>query len=348
MSMRLAIGTAKGAFFLRTDDRLTWTLDGPAFPGWKVTAFVRTPDGDPLLATASNWFGAALHRSADWSSWTQIVDGPSWPADRERPLTQIWTLTTAGRRIYAGVDEAGLFTSDDDGLTWQSNAALNEHASRPTWEPGLGGLCAHRIIIDPTDPMRVWVGISAVGVFRTDDGGSSWIAKNTGVERAAPAGESEDSGWCVHGLSIDPSRPDHLWRQEHKGVFRSQDAGDSWERIENGLPASFGFPIVRDHSQNRLYVVPLTSDEFRLPVEGRLRVYRSDDDGNSWTESGTGLPDDTYATVLRGAMDTDHRGGVYFGTTGGAVYATVDGGDTWRRLPGTFPRIASVQVFTDG
>jgi photosystem II stability/assembly factor-like uncharacterized protein len=347
MTTRLAIGTAKGAFFLTSEDRRDWTLEEPAFPGWKVTAFARTPGGDYLLATASNWFGAALHRSTDATSWTQIVDGPAWPASRERPLTQIWTLTTAGRQIYAGVDEAGLFSSNDDGHTWQPIDALNEHPSRRHWEPGLGGLCAHRVIVDPTNASRVWVGISAVGVFRTDDGGSSWQAKNGGVEPASPDGESEEAGWCVHSLVIDPDRPDHLWRQEHRGVFRSRDGGDSWERIETGLPASFGFPIVRDHSIGRLFIVPLTSDEFRLPVDGILRVYRSDDDGDTWAASGTGLPEATFTTVLRGAMDADQAGGVYFGTTGGAVYATVDGGDGWTRLPGTFPRITSVRVFAD-
>ncbi len=347
MTVTLAIGTSKGAFFLRSDDRHNWTLAEPAFPGWKVTAFNRTPSGEYLLATASNWFGAALHRSTDLNEWEQVVTGPGWPEGSVRPLTQIWTLASIGQRTYAGVDEAGLFVSDDDGETWHSVEALNEHATRSSWEPGLGGLCAHHVVADPGNPKRMWVGISAVGVFRTDDGGRSWQPRNSGV--TGPIDESAGTGWCVHGLTLDPEHPERLWRQEHTGVYRSADAGDSWERIETGLPASFGFPMVRDHRSGRLFIAPLRSDEFRLPVGGRLRIFRSDNQGDTWMESGAGLPDQTYTTVLRGAMVADqlNPGGVYFGTTGGAVYGSADNGHAWDRLPGTFPRIMSLQVFAD-
>jgi photosystem II stability/assembly factor-like uncharacterized protein len=346
----VAVGTEKGAFFLQSrDDRRTWSLAEPAFRGWRVTAFEQSPGGDYLLTTGSNWFGAAVHRSPDLTTWEQIVDGPAWPESTERKLTQIWTMTTHGDTVFAGVDEAGLFRSDDDATTWQPVNGLNEHTSRPGWGPGLGGLCAHHVLVDPLDPARMWVGISAVGVFRTDDGGRTWHPKNNSVEQAAANEDWDDVGWCVHGITLDPAGPDLLWRQEHTGVFRSADGGETWERIEDGLPASFGFPIVRDHRSGSVFVVPLESDEFRLPVDGKLRVYQSRNGGASWEVAGSGLPDDTFSGVLRGAMTADQLdpAGVYVGTTGGAVYATRDLGDTWQRLPGTFPRISSVRVFVD-
>jgi len=346
MGMTVAVGTEKGAYLARSDEaRSEWELEGPLFKGWKVTAFEEAGDGTYLLATGSNWFGAALHRSADLQEWTQIADGPAWPAGGERKLTQIWTLTRAGDHLYAGVDEAGLFHSTDHGQSWQPVDGLNEHHTRSAWEPGLGGLTAHRVIVDRENPDRIWVAISAVGVFRSDDGGATWNPKNQGMPAAVDAQEFDNIGHCVHGLVQDPADPDRLYRQEHLGVFRTDDGGDNWERIEDGLPAGFGFPIVLDRESGRLFVVPLESDENRLPVDGNFRVYRSDNGGDSWSISGTGFPAPaTFTAVLRGAMDTDQRGGIYLGTTAGKIMTTADAGETWSTPPWTLPRILSVRV----
>jgi photosystem II stability/assembly factor-like uncharacterized protein len=346
MGVVLGIGTVKGAWVARSNDRRTWEIEGPHHKGWEVTAFGRAPGGDYLLATGSSWYGAAIHRSADLAEWTQVVDGPAYPSAEGRRLERIWSLTTAGDRIHAGVAEAGLFSSDDDGWKWQPVPALNDHESRANWEPGLGGLALHRILVDPADHDRMWVAISAVGVFATEDGGESWELRNQGVTLASPS-EEHDIGYCVHCIVADPGDTDRIWRQDHRGVYRSFDGGRSWERIENGIPgAGFGFPIVRDPGTGHLFVVPLESDEYRLPPDGHLRVYRSTDEGDSWLPSGPLDDESRYSSVLRGAMDVDglEPGGVYFGTTGGEVWVSNDVGDTWSRLPARFPRIAAVSV----
>jgi len=348
MGVTLAVGTEKGAYLLRSDDeRKEWEFEGPHLKGWKVTAFGRAGDGTYLLATGSNWFGAALHRSTDLKEWAQILEGPAWPEGGDRKLTQIWTLTRAGDTLFAGVDEAGLFRSNDHGETWQPVEALNEHSTRPSWQPGLGGLAAHRVVVDQNDPDRIWVAISAVGVFRSDDAGATWNTKNAGVTRSVDDGQNDDIGYCVHGLVQDPDDANRLYRQEHQGVFRTDDGGDAWERIEQGLPSRFGFPIGLDEETGSLFVIPLESDENRLPVDGTFRVYRSDDRGNSWQVAGTGYPEAaTFTAVLRGAMDTDGRRGVYLGTTAGKVIVTADAGETWITLPWTLPRILSVRVLS--
>jgi photosystem II stability/assembly factor-like uncharacterized protein len=333
----IGIGTEKGGFVLNRSNG-TWTVTRPHFPGWKVTTWSTTPQGNYLAAVASNWFGSTLHRSGDLENWEQVPNGPAYP-DGGPKFNQIWTIHQHGTALLAGVDEAGLFRSHDDGLTWEPVTALNDHPSRPGWFPGLGGLCAHHIL---SDDDRIWVGISAVGVFRSDDGGDTFERHDQGVK---PTGDDPEPLFCVHGLCADPSDPNRIWRQDHTGVYRSADGADSWERIENGLPAAFGFAIRRDDASGRLFVVPLESDTNRLPVDGSFAAYRSDDDGDSWQVAGTGWDDSaTYTTVLRGAMDTDGSGGVFFGTTGGDVWATDDSGDHWERIPHGFPRILSVKA----
>ena len=315
------------------------------FPGWKVPAFGRTPDGTYLAGLGSNWFGAAVHRSDDLEKWDQVEQGPSYPAELGRKLTQIWTFHTSGEKIFAGVDQAGLFVSDDQGLSWEPVPGLNEHESRPTWEPGFGGLCAHHIL---TDGDRIWVGISAVGVFRSDNGGKTFGRFDDGV---TPVGTPDEEGngansWCVHGLVADPENPDSIWRQDHQGVYRTTDGGGSWTRIEAGLPASFGFPIRRHHASGTLFVIPLLADENRLPAGGHLAAYRSTNDGASWSVAGTGWPEaEQFTGVLRNAMDVDEDGTVAFGTTGGQVYVSDDVGDSWQQLPFSFPRILTLAAF---
>ena len=345
----VGVGTEKGAFLLHSGDRRSWELTGPIHKGWRVTTFGSAPGGDHLLAIGSNWFGAAIHRSADLAEWHQIVDGPSWPDGGDRRLNNVWTIVAVGQRLFAGVDEAGLFVSEDDGAGWQPVNGLNEHATRQHWQPGLGGLAAHRILVDPQDRARMWVGISAVGVFHTADGGETWEPRNEGVEAASPVEGHPEIGHCVHSLVADPADADTIWRQDHRGVYRTTNGGDRWDRIEQGLPAGFGFPIVRDPATGALFVVPQESDEHRMPVDGRFRVYRSADGGDTWQVSGSGHPEaPTYAGVLRDAMDIDGLvpGGVYVGTTAGSVHVTADGGDTWSMLPFVLPRILSVKVLT--
>lgn len=340
---RVAVGTEKGAYLLREAGD-GWSVDGPMFPGWKVTAFGSAPDGTHLAAVGSNWFGVGIHRSKDLVDWEQIADPPSWPAESERNMEQIWTFHTSGDRIWAGVAQAGLFTSDDGGVAWAPVTGLNEHRTRGDWQPGFGGLCAHRVKVDGQSQ---WIAISAVGVFRSDDGGTTWEPKNDGVD---PAGVPEDAerpevGYCVHCIAHDPADARRIWRQDHTGVYRSSDGGDNWERIEGGLPANFGFVMWRDDSSGRLFTLPLEADVNRLPVEGRLQVYRSDDDGDSWTVAGTGWREAPQFTgVLRGAFDGDGEGTFCFGTTGGKLWLTRDNGDSWQELDPAFPRIGALAI----
>lgn len=344
MTVALAIGTLKGGWIARTDDRVDWQLDGPFLKGWQVSTFGLAGDGTFLGATGSTWFGAALHRSADLEEWDQIVSGPAYSSDAGRKLEQIWTLAPNGQRIYAGVAEAGLFVSDDHAATWQPVAGLNEHETRDAWQPGLGGLAAHRVLVDPERPERMWIGISAVGVFATDDAGVTWELRNDGVVPAAPSNDF-DIGYCVHCLVADPEQPDTIWRQDHRGVYRTTNGAKSWERIEVGIPGGgFGFPIDRDSASGSLFIVPLESDQYRMPVGGEFAVYRSADGGDTWSASGA-WPG-SFTGVLRDAMSTDGDGGVYVGTTGGRIVYTDDAGDSWTELPWTLPRIVSTHVFT--
>ena len=361
MGTLLIAGTEKGAFLLRGDPRsgAPWTVEGPLFKGWKVTASARTRGGPWVLATASRGWGAALQRSTDLDGWTQVEHGPAWPAESGRRLDQIWTVLPGDgeRPWWAGVSEAGLFKSEDDGATWRGVEGLNEHPTRSAWVPGAGGLCAHALLVDPADPRRMWVGISAVGVFRSEDSGATWRALNRGVECVLPdegRAEPPEVGYCVHALAADPRDANRIWRREHRGMYRSDDGGDSWLRLEAGLPSTFGFPLVQDPGTGALYCVPLESDEYRMPAEGRLAVYRSVDGGEQWTEHTRGLPEEPfYGLVLRHAMTVDASGagggpaGVYFGTSAGTVHGSVDGGDSWWRLPGVFPRILTLAAYAD-
>jgi hypothetical protein len=340
---RIVVGTEKGGYLL-TRSNGSWTVDGPMFPGWKVTAFGRAPDGAAMAAVGSNWFGVGIHVSEDWANWKQTESPPSWPEGTGRKMEQIWALHTDGERLWAGVAQAGLFTSDDGGGSWDPVEGLNEHPTRDDWHPGFGGLCAHRIL---TAGEQIWVGISAVGVFRSDDGGATWAAKNLGVPPVdtAEGATPPEVGYCVHGLAQDPGDPRRLWRQDHRGVFRSTDGGDHWERIENGLPAGFGFVMWRHPGSGRLLTVPLTSDENRVPVDGVLRAYASDDDGDSWQVAGGGWQEAPQFTgTLRGAFDGDDEGMFCFGTSGGKLWLTLDNGVSWQELEPAFPRIAAVRI----
>jgi hypothetical protein len=351
MGLLALIGTDKGAFVLRASDaRERWTIAGPLFKGWKVTASARDARGRFFAATASDVYGPALHASEDALDWSQIEQGPQWGKESEREMRQIWTLVPHGARLYAGVDDAGLFASDDGGASWHGFDALNEHPSRASWYPGAGGLCLHAVLVDPRDARRLWAGISSVGVFRSDDGGATWALKNDGIPAMLEDEHFKDIGRCVHGLVADPDDADAIWRREHNGMFRTRDGGDSWERVESGLGSWFGFPLALDRRTKDLYDIPLESDEYRLMPGGAMAVYKSADGGDSWHPLRAGLPQShAYAGVLRAALALDHRDpcGIVFGTTAGAVFTSRDAGESFARLDCTLPRILSVELYDD-
>jgi len=329
MRVAILIGTMKGAFLLQplAGDRTSWQLTGPLFKGWQVTAANRATDGRFVIATSSFVYGAGLHLSSNLESWQPVENGPRYAPEENRMLKQIWTLANTPQGMIAGVSEAGLFRAWDPSGPWEPLSGFNDHPTRSAWQPGLGGLCAHVILTNPHNPHQLWCGVSAVGVFRSDDGGLSWEPKNNGIPVAIADKTFPDIGFCVHGLAANPHDPLTLYRQDHLGMFRSRDGGDSWHRNEEGLPSGFGFPIKTDPQTGAVFCYPLESDEHRLPAEGNMDVYRSTNGGDSWHASSGGLPrGNSYAGVLRGAMDVDGMDpcGVYFGTTAGTVHVSVE------------------------
>ncbi len=347
MSVTLLVGTMKGAFILRSDDRIRWDIEGPHFQGWKVTTATRSADGRYFAGTASDWFGPAIQVSDDLKEWTQVVDGPAFDPEEEIKMNQIWFIDARAEPYYAGVDEAGLFRSDDQGASWYGVPGLNGHPTRSGWHPGAGGLCAHAFLRDDANPDRLWCGISAVGVFVSTDADASWRPINRGISQIIPDEEHKEIGFCVHALAQDPANPNRIWQQNHRGMYMTTDSGEEWAEIQTGLPSTFGFPLEVDPHSGALFSFPLHSDEYRLPVDGACSVYRSQDSGASWHALTNGLPaSDFYGGVLRGAMALDKLPtcGVYFGTTSGTVHSSKDLGESWHTLPVTFPRILTVQV----
>jgi photosystem II stability/assembly factor-like uncharacterized protein len=353
------VGTRKGAFFLWSDAaRREWRIEGPILKGWEVQDLtLDTRRGRPELFAAVGHFvyGATVQHSLDFGrSWTQIEYGPEYPDGAGSQLKRIWCIEpghpSEPEVLWAGVDEAGLFVSEDGGESWREVPALRQHSTREGWMPGLGGLCCHTVCIDPGDPRRMWLGISAVGVFRTTDRGESWQVANEGLPIVSPAKDFRDIGSCIHRIVVSPDEPGVLYQQNHRGVFRSRDGADSWQRIEAGLPATFGFPIVLDPRRSRtLYVLPQESDEYRFFPDGQLAVYRSQDGGDSWHALTHGFPaGPAYTGVLRNAMAVDGREacGIYFGTTGGQLFYSRDGGEAWHTMPCLLPRITSVTAVT--
>jgi len=279
----------------------------------------------------------------------QWYDGTPHPWEFKR----VWHLEPSlddPDTVYAGVEDAALFKSTDAGQTWKELAGLREHDTGKHWQPGAGGMCLHTIIIDPRNPKRMFVAISAAGAFRTEDAGATWLPVNRGLRSAQIPDQDAEVGHCVHRIAMHRSNPDVLFMQKHWDVMRSDNGGDSWQEVSGNLPTDFGFPIdVHAHEPNTIFVVPIKSDSEHYPLEGKLRVYRSRTGGNEWEALTNGLPQENcYVNVLRDAMSVDSLDscGVYFGTTGGQVYASPDAGDTWEPIVRDLPAVLSVEVQT--
>jgi photosystem II stability/assembly factor-like uncharacterized protein len=364
--VRVLVGTQKGAFVITSDGRRgDWQVTGPHFGGWEVYHVVGAPS-DPMRVYASQstgWFGQVMQRSDDGGrSWQPIGNGfayhgtpgtHQWYDGTPHPweFARVWHLEpspTDPDTVFAGAEDAALFKSTDGGATWAELAGLRTHSTAPSWQPGAGGMCVHTVLVDPTDPERLHVAISAAGVFRSDDGGETWQATNRGLRSEGVPDPDAEVGHCVHRIARHPTRPDVLFMQKHWDVMRSDDRGGSWHEISGDLPSDFGFPIaVHAHEPDTVYVVPITSDSEHYPPEGKLRVYRSRAGGDEWEPLTRGLPQaHCYVNVLRDAMavDTLDPCGVYFGTTGGQVYASPDGGDSWDAIVRDLPRVLSVEV----
>lgn len=366
--VRVLVGTRKGAFVLTSDgQRALWQVSGPHFGGWEIYHMKGSPaDPNRIYASqSSGWFGQVVQRSDDGGvTWAPVGNAfvyegtpgtHQWYDGTQHPweFKRVWHFEpslTDPDTVYAGVEDAALFRSTDGGATWHELAGLRGHESGPRWQPGAGGMGLHTVLLDPSNPGRIFIAISAAGVFRTDDAGATWQPINRGLRSQFLPDPTAEVGHCVHRIAKHPSRPDVLFMQKHWDVMRSDDAGASWHEVGGNLPTDFGFPIdVHAHEPETVYVVPMKSDSEHYPPEGKLRVYRSRSGGNEWEPLTDGLPQrDCYVNVLRSAMAVDALDpcGIYFGTTGGQVYASASAGDRWAPIVRDLPAVLSVEVQT--
>ena len=387
--VRVLVGTRKGAFLLTADGkREKWEVSGPHFAGWEMYHMKGSPvDPNRLYASqTSGWFGQVIQRSSDGGKSWETPGGEAMPTPGSmpagasnkfvydvspatgKPLTthqwydgtqhpwefkRVWHLEpslTDADTVYAGVEDAALFKSTDGAKSWQELSGLRGHGTGPKWQPGAGGMCLHSILLDPSNPQRIFIAISAAGAFRTDDGGKTWKPINQGLKSQYIPDPTAEIGHCVHHIAMHPSRPGVLFMQKHWDVMRSDNAGDMWQEVSGNLPTDFGFVIdVHAHEPETIYVVPIKSDGEHFPMDGKLRVYRSRTGGNEWEPLTKGLPQsDCYVNVLRDAMAVDSLDscGVYFGTTGGQVYCSSDAGDHWAPIVHDLPAVLSVEVQT--
>ena len=387
--VRVLVGTRKGAFILTSDGkREKWDVSGPHFAGWEIYHMKGSPaDPDRIYASqSSGWFGQIIQRSSDGGKTWHTPGGEKMPdaydppagtsnkfvydtsPETGKPLTthqwydgtqhpwefkRVWHLEpslTDPDLVYAGAEDAALFRTKDGGKSWHELSGLRGHVSGPKWQPGAGGMCLHTILVDPKNPKRIYIAISAAGAFRTDDGGETWKPINRGLNSEYIPDPDAEVGHCVHRLAFHPSRPEVLFMQKHWDVMRSDNAGDMWTEVSGNLPSDFGFVVdVHAHEPETVYVIPIKSDAEHYPPEGKLRVYRSRTGGNEWEALTKGLPQSNcYVNVLRDAMaiDTLDSCGVYFGTTGGQVYCSADSGDSWNAIVRDLPAVLSVEVQT--
>ena len=384
--VRILAGTRKGAFILESDGkRDKWDVSGPHFAGWEMYHIKGSPaDPNRIYASqSSGWFGQLVQRSNDGGKTWEPVDNKvvydgtpgthQWYDGTPHPweFKRVWHFEpshTDPDTVYAGVEDAAIFRTTDGGKSWQELPGLRNHSTGNKWQPGAGGLCLHTILLDPKNPKRIFIAISAAGAFRTDDGGQTWKPINKGLRSNYIPDPEAEIGHCVHHIALNGSRPDVLFMQKHWDVMRSDNAGDLWQNVNGNLPTDhvvypqkdgttkeadmkgFGFVIdVHTHEPETVYVVPIKSDSQHFPHNGALRVFRSRTGGNEWEPLTKGLPQkNCYVNVLRDAMAVDSldKCGIYFGTTGGQVYASADAGDSWNALVHDLPPVLSVEVQT--
>ena len=348
------VGTKKGAFILEAGaDRRDWSLSGPFCETWPLNHMLADPASGTIWAGGGNeWFGPAVWKSTDLGrNWTHSSAGLAY-GEGETPIKTVWSLGLGpDGALYAGVEPAGLFRSDDKGETWRQVEGLRNHPTRPQWQPGGAGLILHSIVTHPDDPRRLWVGMSAVGVFHSADGGATWEPRNQGTRCDYNPEDQRypEFGQCVHNVVLAPGGGERLYQQNHCGMYRSDDGGKRWESIEAGLPSTFGFPAAaHPRDPETLFLLPLNGDiAGRFMPDARAAVWRSRDAGRSWRDLREGLPQqDAYFGVLRQAMATDRLepAGVYFGTSGGQLFVSPDEGESWRSPARHLPAILSVET----
>jgi photosystem II stability/assembly factor-like uncharacterized protein len=383
--VRVLVGTKKGAFILTSDGkRKSWKVSGPHFTGWEIYHLKGSmADPDRIYASqSSGWFGQVIQRSDDggktWNtpgSSPEELKGPEgmprgesnkfvyegevgkhlWYDGTQHPweFKRIWHLEpslTDPDTAYAGAEDASIFKTTDGGKTWKELSGLRK-AKGNLWQPGAGGMAVHTILLDPKNPKRIYVAISAGGAFRTDDSGKTWKPINRGLKSQFELPDPDaEVGHCVHRIALHPSRPDVLFMQKHWDVMRTDNSGDQWREVSGNLPTDFGFPIdVHAHEPETIFVVPIKSDSEHFPLDGKLRVYRSKSGGDEWEPLTKGLPQkNCYVNVLRDSMSIDQLEpcGIYFGTTGGQVYCSANGGDAWSAIVRDLPPVYSVEVQT--
>lgn len=364
MVVRVLVGTRKGGYVVESNSaRTRWTVRGPFEPGKDVFHVVGDPrhPGHLYAAVNSGWFGPKLVRSRNWGrQWQEIPPPmmatvkarppPSFEGPRNDPITNLWHIepgpSDEPKSLYVGVDPAALYRSDDFGSTWNAVTGLNEHETRPKWNPGAGGMCLHTILIDPTRPKRMYVGISAAGSFRSDDGGAHWTARNHGVRVTFQPDHYPEVGQCVHKFALDPAHPETIYRQDHDGIYVSHDAMDSWKRIGRPLPYDFGFVVTAPRATpGTAYFMPL-EPRSRTTLAGGFQVYRWTERDRSWTRLvRPGSFPGQFGVHREGmASDSLDPAGLYVGTTTGQLFASSDAGRRWRIVPFQFPSIHSVAV----
>jgi photosystem II stability/assembly factor-like uncharacterized protein len=354
MKTTILAGTKKGLFLFTSTDRRRWDLQGPFQNGREINHAIYDGRSGRIYATSNDsWFGCEVVWSSDnGKSWNTAKQNPAFPEKTGLKLERIWHIEpgrpSEPQVLYAGVAPAALFRSGDGGQTWNEIEALTRHPSRAKWHPGAGGLCLHSIVVDPTEPERMFVGISAVGVFRTEDSGATWAVANQGTRAEFLPEKYPEYGQCVHKLLLADGKRSLLFQQNHCGVYRSADAGQTWQEITAGLPSDFGFPLgIHPREPETVFVIPLKGAEFRCPPDGKLRVYRTRDGGKRWETLTRGLPqENAFIGVYREGMAVDSLApaGVYFGTNTGKLYQSDDEGDTWRLLADNLPPVYSVSA----